>query len=128
MLKDSSLPWQDVGPAHLDAFLLAVDGDAIVGVVGLERCGNDALLRSLAVHPACRSSGLGAQLAGAIEQHAREAGVTSLYLLTTTAADFFSRRGYSVIARQDAPAALQRTTEFSTLCPSQATCMRKQLH
>jgi amino-acid N-acetyltransferase len=127
LLKDCNLPWQDVDAALLDGFLLAVDSDSVVGTAGLERHGSDALLRSLAVRTECRSTGLGKQLANAIEAHARKTGVTALYLLTTTAADFFARRGYAVIPRQEAPATLQNTAEFSTLCPSQAVCMRRQL-
>jgi amino-acid N-acetyltransferase len=93
----------------------------------LERYGEDALLRSLAVRPENRSTGLGKQLADALEEHARRTGLGTLYLLTTTAADFFARRGYEVIERGTAPSLLQKTTEFSSLCPSQATCMRRRL-
>lgn len=128
LLKDSGLPWQDITAAHLGGFLLAVDGESVLGTVGLERYGNDALLRSLAVAATRRAGGLGTQLADAIEQHARNTGLASLYLLTTTAAEFFARRGYQVIARSAAPAALQATSEFSTLCPSQAVCMRRQVN
>lgn len=127
LLKDSGLPWQDVTPAHLDHFLLAVEDGAIIGSAGLERHGSDALLRSLAVASTHRAGGLGTRLAQAIEQDARSSGVAALYLLTTTAAEFFARRGYLRMARADAPAALQATTEFSTLCPAQAACMYKHI-
>lgn len=128
LLKDSGLPWQDLTAAHLDGFLLAVDGESVLGTVGLERYGRDALLRSLAVAPVHRGGGVGTQLADAIEQHARRTGTASLHLLTTTATEFFARRGYRPIARAEAPAALQVSTEFSALCPSQAVCMRRNLN
>ncbi|WP_228434553.1 hypothetical protein [Natrarchaeobaculum aegyptiacum] len=53
------------------------------------------------------------------------ATVDALYLLTTTAVDFFAARGYDEIDRADAPDAIRNTTEFADLCPSSATCMRR---
>lgn len=128
LLEDAGLPYQDITAAHLSDFLIAGGGRSVLGVVGLERYGENALLRSLAVRPESRLTGLGKQLADGIEEHARRKGVGTLYLLTTTAADFFARRGYEVIERGTAPAVLQKTTEFSSLCPSQAICMRRSLN
>ncbi|MEC4718407.1 arsenic resistance N-acetyltransferase ArsN2 [Noviherbaspirillum sp. CPCC 100848] len=128
LLGSAHLPYQDLTVAHLADFLIAADEYSIHGVVGLERYGDNALLRSLAVRPGNQFAGLGTQLAAAAEEHARGAGVATLYLLTTTAAGFFERRGYDVIARSEAPATLQKTTEFSSLCPSQAICLRRNLH
>lgn len=128
LLTNAGLPYQDLTPGHLDHFLIAQNGEAVAGIVGLERCGSDALLRSLVVHPESRFTGLGSQLVTAAEDRARRAGTGALYLLTTTAAEFFSRRGYQAMARSAAPAALQNTSEFSSLCPSQAVCMRRTLN
>lgn len=127
LLEDAGLPYQDLTTAHLADFLVAEGGRSVLGIVGLERYGKDALLRSLAVRPENRFTGLGKQLADAIEEHARRTGVENLYLLTTTAADFFERRGYELIERHAAPSELQKTAEFSSLCPSQAVCMRRRL-
>jgi amino-acid N-acetyltransferase len=127
LVKDAGLPHQDLTPAHVADFLVVAGGSSVLGIVGLERYGENALLRSLAVRPESRFAGLGSQLADAIEEHARRTGVGTLYLLTTTAASFFGRRGYEVIERAAAPSTLQETTEFSSLCPSQATCMRRNL-
>jgi amino-acid N-acetyltransferase len=127
LLEEAGLPYQDLTESHVADFLVAAGGHAVLGIVGLERYGGNALLRSLAVHPESRSTGLGTQLANAMEEHARHAGVGTLYLLTTTAADFFRRRGYEVIDRAAAPSTLLQTTEFSSLCPSQAICMRRHL-
>lgn len=127
LLQDSGLPHQDIDAARLNDFLIAVGGKTVLGTVGLERYGSDALLRSLVVRPESRWTGLGTQLAAAMEEHAKTAGVANLYLLTMTAADFFARRGYEILARSAAPQALQETAEFSSLCSSQAVCMRKFL-
>ncbi|RJF95491.1 arsenic resistance N-acetyltransferase ArsN2 [Noviherbaspirillum saxi] len=127
LLKDSGLPYQDVDTNRLNEFLIAAGGQSVLGAVGLERYEDNGLLRSLVVRPESRWTGLGTQLAEAMENHARTTGVRTLYLLTTTATDFFARRGYEVTARSEAPATLQGTTEFSTLCPAQAVCMRRTL-
>jgi len=127
LLEDAGLPYQDLAPAHLRDFLVAAGGRSVLGIVGLERYGDNALLRSLVVRPESRFTGLGTQLADAVEEHASRAGVVTLYLLTTTASEFFERRGYEVIERSAAPPAVQKTTEFSSLCPSQAICMRRRL-
>ena len=63
----------------------------------------------------------GAQLAGPDSR-----GVADLVLLTTTAAPFFAKRGYTVIERRDAPAPVQHSAEFATICPASATCMLKR--
>lgn len=126
LLDACDLPHDDLTPARLDHFLVARDG-ALRGVVGLEVCGGVALLRSLAVSPDARNDGLGAHLVDAIEQRARENGLRALYLLTTTAADYFQARGYERIARDALPEAIQQTEEAARLCPSSATCMRKAL-
>lgn len=127
LLKKSGLPFQDIGTGHLADFLVAEQGGIFVGTVGLERFGESALLRSLAVHSEHRGIGLGKQLVAAIEGHASGSGVKTLYLLTMTAADFFGRHGYDVIVRAAAPEALQATPEFASLCPSQAICMSKRV-
>lgn len=128
LLKDCGLPHQDLGAAQLPGFFVAAgDGDTVFAAIGLERHGGDGLLRSLAVRPGARSAGLGSQLVTALERQAHADGVQSLYLLTTTAAGYFERKGYQRIARAGAPAALQASPEFSSLCPSQAVCMRKLL-
>ncbi len=111
----------------LPHFLLARDGDALVGVIGLEPYGRVGLLRSLAVAETERGRGLGIELTRALEQHARDLGVVDLYLLTTTAERFFGKLGYRVVARADVPAAIQGTTEYRDICPSSSVCMVKTL-
>jgi hypothetical protein len=47
--------------------------------------------------------------------------------LTIDAEKFFARLGYRTMARSDAPAAIQSTDEFSSLCPGSAVLMQKRL-
>jgi amino-acid N-acetyltransferase len=100
---------------------------ALLGTVGLELFGSSALLRSLAVSPHARGSGLGAALVTHALAVARDRGVTMMYLLTTTAAPFFARAGFETIAREQAPAAIKSTAQFSGLCPSSSTLIHLRL-
>ena len=127
LLRAADLPVEDLDAAMLDAFVVATDGGACVGVVGLEIRGSNALLRSLAVEPRHRSRGLGAGLVDAIETEARARGVTALYLLTTTATAFFERAGYAAHDRATVPPAITATNEFSSLCPDTADCLWRDL-
>lgn len=126
LLREAGLPTDDLTPAHLEHFLVARN-EALCGVVGLEPCGDVALLRSLAVAPEHRNEGLGARLLHAMERRAHEDGIHTLYLLTTSAADFFRRRGYEQISRDALPDPIQQTDEVTRLCPEHATCMKKSL-
>jgi amino-acid N-acetyltransferase len=129
ILEACGLDHQDIHASQLKRFIIAksIDESALRGVVGLEPKGSVGLLRSLAVARAHRRQGLATRLVDKIEEYAREQGVAALYLLTLTAEDFFTTRGYQITDRDTAPSALQETTEFKSLCPETATCMKKHL-
>lgn len=127
LLAASSLPTSDLTPGHMEHFFVCRTGSSVVGTVGIEPSGDVALLRSLTVSLACRGNGLATRLLRTMEAHAAGRGVKALYLLTTAAERFFAARGFRVIPRDNAPAAIRATTEFSTLCPSSSVCMTKRL-
>ncbi len=126
LLRDSSLPATDF-EEHLRAFTVAETEGKIVGCVGLEILGTEALLRSLAVAPGQRTRGLGSELLAAAVRCAKGAGVTRLFLLTTTAAAFFQRHEFQAQERDAVPHSIAQTLEFRSLCPSTATCLRLDL-
>jgi amino-acid N-acetyltransferase len=123
LLGANGLPTADVKLGSTLSFWVLRRDEQIIGVIGLERFGNVGLLRSLAVSAAHRRMKLGNALVRALEDHALQAGLTSLVLLTETAVGFFERLKYRVIAREDVPAAAQTSAEFRSLCPSTAACM-----
>jgi amino-acid N-acetyltransferase len=133
LLTDADLP--TVGVAEIlnerpaDFFVAesgAVPGQ-LVAVAGLEACADDALLRSVAVHPEWRSHGLGRELIARLVSHAKERGIRALYLLTTTAEDYFPRVGFERVERSAVPAEIAGTLEFTSACPSSAVAMARTL-
>ena len=127
LLDACQLPHEDLGAPLLANFVVLRGASGLAGVAGVEVHGRDGLLRSVAIAPEQRQHGLGQALVHACEERARSQGVQALYLLTTTAAEFFARRGYRTTGRKQAPAPIQATREFSTLCPGTAVCMVKPL-
>ncbi len=127
LLDAAGLPSRDLTASMMSHFLVATRGDALLGVIGLEPLGGVGLLRSLAVAGEQRGLGIGIALTRALEGHAKELGIADLYLLTTTAEGFFSRLGYRVLPRPEAPAPIQGTTEYRELCSSTSICMVKRL-
>jgi amino-acid N-acetyltransferase len=59
LLAAAGLPVADLTAAHLDDFWGCGESPDLIGVIGLERYGAVALLRSLAVAPAWQGRGLG---------------------------------------------------------------------
>jgi len=108
-------------------FYVARDGDRRVGVGGIQRQGDAALLRSVVVEQSARGEGVGTALCDALEARTAGAGIERLYLLTTTAAGFFADRGYGRVERAAVPDAVRGTAEFAELCPDSATVMTKPL-
>ena len=127
MLAAAELP-----PAALDhpgaryIKLCDPDGEPI-GFAGLEVSGRDALLRSVVVQEEQRGRGIG----GLVVRHALACAeglyAESVYLLTMTATDFFARLGFRACSRDQVPAAIRQTTEFTSLCPASAVCMCRDI-
>lgn len=126
LLERNDLPVADVRSGPGD-FYEALDGTERVGIGGLEVYGSDALLRSVVVVEDARGRGYGTAICEALEDQARAAGAETVYLLTTTAADFFAARGYEEMDRDAPPGTITATSEFADLCPETATCMRRDL-
>jgi amino-acid N-acetyltransferase len=116
LLEAEGLPASDLTESHLGHFFFTGSDGAPTALVGLEIHGEAALLRSLVVSAEARTRGLGST---------RQ--VRSIYLLTTTAEAFFEHRGYRRVDRAQAPASIQSTREFASLCPSSSAFMIKRL-
>jgi amino-acid N-acetyltransferase len=126
LLESAGLPTSDLATARPE-FAVVREGGQVVAAGALQRFGSSALLRSVVVAEDRRGSGLGRSIVGELERLARADQINQLILLTQSAAEFFARQGYRVLARQAVPEALQGTQEFQSLCPASATCMAKSL-
>lgn len=127
LLEDFGLPTADLARAPDLRLWVVEDEQSIFGVIGMERFGACALLRSLAVAPGHQKRGIGRQLIVRLESDAQSDGVEQLVLLTETAEAFFRAIGYKVADRCHVPEDIKRTAEFQSLCPASAVCMTKSL-
>ena len=126
LLAANDLPTADVRADAPRFYVARSDGDP-VGVSGLELHGDAGLLRSVVVADPHRGRGYGTAICAALGACAEQADVETLYLLTTTAADFFRDHGYTAVDRAAVPERLRASRQFADLCPDSATCMRKSL-
>jgi len=123
LLHRLSLP--DHGVAEqFGHYLVVRDASRLVGVCGVEVCGDDGLLRSVAVDPDYRGEGIGALLVAGAQDLARKLKLEALYLLTTTADAYFRRYGFQDFAREKAPEAVRSSWEFNSGCPASSAFMR----
>lgn len=127
LLAAAKLPTDGLHEQFGPAYAIALDGDRVVGAEGIERYGAAGLLRSAVVHPDWRGRGIGDDLTRDRLAWAKREGLAEVWLLTTTAADYFPRFGFEVANRADAPAALQASIEFKEACPASAVAMRLPL-
>ena len=124
LLRDLELPTAGVAD-WLDRFWVAEHESRVVGVAGMERYGDGGLLRSVAVAHGWRDSGIGRALVDRVLEEGRAAGVREVYLLTTTAEQYFPRLGFACVDRENVPAAVRASVEFTGACPASAVVMRK---
>jgi amino-acid N-acetyltransferase len=122
VLTDAGLPLAGVADA-LATFVVASSGGAVVGVAGLEVCGEYGLLRSVAVVPAWQHRGVARALTDWVIAGAEARRLRALYLLTTTAAEYFPRFGFVETTRAAVPAEIAATEEFRSACPASAIVM-----
>lgn len=122
LLVANDLPVDDLGDSSI-TLIGAFDDGVLAGVIGLQACGEVALLRSLAVASDQRGRGVGARLVERILSTAER----PVWLLTTGARDYFLRHGFTVASRDDAPPAIRATAQFSSLCPSSAVLMSRHV-
>jgi amino-acid N-acetyltransferase len=122
LLAETKLPTEGVAE-HFKSFFVVDDGGRIVACAGLELHGDAALLRSLAVAPNVRGTGLGAAILrrALIEAHDRPGGV---YALTTTAEPYLARLGFERVARAALPEQLFQSRELQDACPATAAVMK----
>ena len=125
LLQKNNLPTEDLnGNTKLFG---TYEDEELIGIAGIELYGENALIRSVCVDEAYRSQGMAEILIEHIEQYARHKDACNLFLLTTTAENYFKRKGFVKIDRNAVPENVQLSTEFSSVCPTSAAVLKKDL-
>ncbi len=123
ILAANELPTAGVDD-HLTTFLVARDGQKVVGCGGAEAYHVAALLRSIAVVPEYRRHGVGRRIVRHLLDRLSSRGLREFYLLTTTAETYFRKRGFQKIDRDEVHPQILASEEFKGACPETAVCMR----
>jgi amino-acid N-acetyltransferase len=126
LLTASDLPIDGVRD-NFSSFLVAEHDGEVAGTIGLEQFGAVALLRSAVVSPKHRGSGVGRRLVERLLEGAEVAGIEELYLLTTTAEQYFPRFGFTQTTRSAVPDAVKASAEFQGACPDTAVVMTRHV-
>lgn len=126
LLNDADLPADDIYE-HLDNFLILKKDAEVIGAVGLEVWNDKGLLRSLVVKNNYRNTGLGKILYEKCIELAKQKNLSEIGLLTTTAEDFFAKRGFMKLTKESIPEFIKRTKEFRIYCPSSSIVMIKKI-
>lgn len=107
LLESSALPSIDVVDQGVASFVAEAMSTAI-GVIGLQRFGDDALLRGACVDLAWRRRGIGTNLVELALREAALGAVDSVYLVTGDSAPFFARFGFTKVLPNALPFAVTR--------------------
>ena len=127
LLADAALPLEGVTDFFPGSYAVVERANEVVGAIGVERYGNHGLLRSAVVADTARGTGIGSQITEERLDWSRAQGLRDVYLLTTTAAPFFEKLGFSRIDRNTVPPEVAVAPEFASICPSSAVVMRCDL-
>jgi amino-acid N-acetyltransferase len=123
LLVASGLPVAGVDE-HWKTFVVARDRGHLVACGGSEPYETVALIRSIAVAADHRSSGLGRRIVRQLIDRLASRGLRDFYLLTTTAEEYFKKRGFKTVDRAELHPQLQQSRELQDACPASAVCMR----
>jgi arsenate reductase (thioredoxin) len=126
LLSEADLPTAGL-PSDLRRFLVAEQAGRLIGAAGVEPYGHSGLLRSVIVASEARGMGLGVALVEGVLTNSAAEGVIDVYLLTTTAEQYFLRHGFERIPRDIVPPSVQSSIEFREACPATAAVMHRRL-
>jgi amino-acid N-acetyltransferase len=126
LLSSNQLCFNDINEQGVHLFGVNIK-DEHVGFFGYELFDNMALFRSMVVVPEARSKGYGTLIWQQAKNKLLAEGIKEVYLLTNTAATFFSKQGFAEVARVSAPEAISATTEFKEFCPADSIFMKIKL-
>ncbi|HEX7708698.1 MAG TPA: arsenic resistance N-acetyltransferase ArsN2 [Thermoanaerobaculia bacterium] len=109
---------------HWRTFIVAREGDRVVGCGGAETYQLAALIRSIAIDAGYRGRGIGRRIVRQLLDRLASRGLREFYLLTTTAEPWFHKRGFKTIDRDEVHPQILQSQELQGACPDTAVCMR----
>lgn len=111
---------------NIGNFVVALDGEDLVGCGGAEAFQFVALIRSVAVHPDHRSNGVGRRIVREMLDRLSSRGLREFYLVTENAEGWFRKRGFKPCDRDEVHPQVLASTEFAH-APEEAVVMRLQM-
>lgn len=126
LLSANHLPVSDLVQEDVQ-ILIAYANEELVATIGLEKHGSTGLLRSLAVKETFRNKKLAERMLEVFYSLCQLENITDVYLLTSTAVNYFKDKGFQKVAREMVPAVIKRTREFRSICPASAVVMHRRV-
>lgn len=104
---------------NIDTFIVAQDGDKLIGCGSLCRLGSDLVeIRSLGIVDGYKGQGIGSRLVDALIDEAKTQGIPKVMALTYEAA-FFQRNGFQIVEKEIFP---EKVWTDCVHCPKQHCC------
>ncbi len=124
LLEGYALP-AVIASETVETLLIRTPAGGVTATVSLQTVGDCAFLFGLAVQPERRGQGLGWVIGDGVLRLARSLGVRTVYLITSTAADFFgSRLGFSPVPMDVVDPSIRDTANFQAMAAQDNTvCM-----
>ncbi|MEM8743767.1 MAG: GNAT family N-acetyltransferase [Pseudomonadota bacterium] len=126
-LEDVGMPTSDLESSGGIYFALSDERGEAIGYCGYETpIKGIAFIRSCVVPETGRGKGTGRAMMHALMERLAADGLSDFYLLTMDADPFFERFGFKIISRDDAPDAVQGTSQFALELCNGAVLMRRR--
>lgn len=126
LLNVNELPSSDITEDHVQIFV-GLNQQEIIGTIGLQKYDSIGLLRSLVVKDGYKSQKIAGKLLHYIFDYCVMHKITELYLLTTSAEEYFYKYGFQKIERILVPEVIKETKQYQEICPKVAVVMHKSL-
>ena len=125
LLVRSGLPVDGVTPGAGNYY--TAKAGRLLGVLGIETHGRAAVLRSFAVEPDVRKTGIGKALIQHAFTEMRATDCSDVYLLTSTAEGYFANYGFVDAERGELPAQVLSSAIFRADCCAACACKALKL-
>jgi len=126
-LAAANLPVDDLQEPGRSFYAYRTLTGELAGFGGHELYGENVLLRSIVVPGNARNRRIGRNLVALLLYRAFRAGARKAWVLTTSAAPFFSQIGFKAAGRDTAPETILSTRQASGLCPSTAVLLSRSI-